>query len=71
MLGLLSNSTGKYTTAMEYYSRMIEVLQWGEHKWRDVPTEDRGVILEKKFIRAAKRLKLAAMHDVSLDFDCI
>ncbi|KJA23167.1 hypothetical protein HYPSUDRAFT_163391 [Hypholoma sublateritium FD-334 SS-4] len=62
MLGLLANSTGIYSTAMEYYSRIIDVLDWGAHTWRDVPLEDRGVIFEKTFIRAAKRLKLATMH---------
>ena len=70
MLGLFANSTGKIPVAMEYYSRIIEVLQWGAHTWRDVPMEDRGVIFEKTFIRGAKRLKLTAMHAVSLDYSC-
>ncbi|KJA14493.1 hypothetical protein HYPSUDRAFT_49121 [Hypholoma sublateritium FD-334 SS-4] len=63
MCGMMYNSFGKHQAAVEYYTRAVEVLDWGQLMWRDVPAIDRGVIFEKTFIRGAKRMQLSAMHN--------
>lgn len=65
MCGMMYNSFGKHQTAIEYYTRAVDVLDWGQLTWRNVPTIDRGVVFEKTFIRGAKRMQLSAMHNVS------
>ncbi|KJA28580.1 hypothetical protein HYPSUDRAFT_62222 [Hypholoma sublateritium FD-334 SS-4] len=62
MCGLMATLRGQYQTSMEYYSRVVDVLDWGSHIWQNVPTRNRGVIFERTFIRGAKRLQLSAMH---------
>ncbi|PPQ92548.1 hypothetical protein CVT25_010381 [Psilocybe cyanescens] len=62
MCGVLSKVTGKYATSIEYYSRTLDVLEWGARTWQKVSAADRGVIFSKTFIRGARRMKLAAMH---------
>ncbi|KAF8958005.1 hypothetical protein BDZ97DRAFT_1906614 [Flammula alnicola] len=63
MCGFLAASTGRRLVAMEYYSRAIDVLDWGRQVWQNVSVEDRGVIFEKTFVRGAKRLRLSAMYE--------
>lgn len=64
MYGLLAEFTGKYTISMEYYSRALEVLEWGEITWQNMPTKQRGVIFSKTFFRGARRIKLTCMTTV-------
>ncbi|KAA1471420.1 hypothetical protein DENSPDRAFT_776432 [Dentipellis sp. KUC8613] len=45
-------------TAMDYYSRVLSVLEWGRHLWKDVPREQRGSIFDATFVRGVKRLFL-------------
>lgn len=68
MSGMLAGFTGKYATSIEYHSRALEVLEWGERTWQNVPTEQRGVIFSKTFIRGVRRMKLTSMHTVSSFF---
>ncbi|CAA7268089.1 unnamed protein product [Cyclocybe aegerita] len=56
--------TKRATVAMEYYSRVIDILEWGRRTWANVPKIDRGVIFELSFIRGAKRLRLNALHEI-------
>ncbi|PSS37129.1 hypothetical protein PHLCEN_2v1002 [Hermanssonia centrifuga] len=48
------------TAAVEFYSRSLEVLKWGQQAWRNVPKEKRGVIFEDTFIRGVRVLHLNA-----------
>ncbi len=48
------------TAAVEFYSRSLEVLKWGQRAWRNVPKEKRGVIFEDTFIRGVRVLHLNA-----------
>lgn len=43
------------------------MLEWGAETWKDVPSEDRGYIFQKTFVRAIKRLKMDAYLGVRLD----
>ncbi|KAH9474765.1 Small glutamine-rich tetratricopeptide repeat-containing protein 2 [Psilocybe cubensis] len=61
--GFVGGSIGKYAAAMEYHSRALEVLEWGERTWQNVPFTERGVMFRKTFIRAVKRMKLSSMHN--------
>jgi hypothetical protein len=63
--GLCATSTQKFMLAVEYHSRAVEVLDWGSHVWQDVPTEDRGCVFERTFVRGEKRLYIMAIHEVS------
>ncbi|KAL1951228.1 hypothetical protein VTO73DRAFT_377 [Trametes versicolor] len=46
--------------ALQHYNNVIDVLEWGAETWKDVPSEDRGYIFQKTFVRAIKRLKMDA-----------
>ncbi|PPQ99536.1 hypothetical protein CVT24_005326 [Panaeolus cyanescens] len=54
----MSNQSGP---AYEFFSRAIELLEWGRIMWKDVSTEERGVVFERSFIRGIKRMKLESM----------
>ncbi|KAI0718899.1 TPR-like protein [Cerioporus squamosus] len=47
-------------TAMQYYNSIVDVLEWGARTWHDVPNSDRGYIFQKTFVRAIKRIRMAA-----------
>ncbi|KAI0334466.1 TPR-like protein [Cubamyces sp. BRFM 1775] len=60
--------------ALQYYNNVVGVLEWGAKTWHDVPTEDRGYIFQKTFIRAIKRMRmgayLAALKDADEEAEC-
>jgi hypothetical protein len=64
MRAFFSVSTKQYVPAIEYYSRAVEILEWGRHIWKDVSLNDRGPIFELTFIRAIKRLYMTALMEV-------
>lgn len=64
MRAFFSDSTNQYVAAVEYYSRAVEILEWGRHTWKDVPLNDRGPIFELTFIRGVKRLYMTALMGV-------
>ena len=61
--GLKSNPVG----AFEYYNRVIEVLQWGRHAWRDASKDDRGAIFQPTFLTGVKCLRLDTLVKVRLE----
>lgn len=65
MKGFLEGGlTGRFDSAVEFYSRAIEVLNWGRTTWRDIPSEKRGVVFENTFLRALRSLYLEAYMQV-------
>lgn len=68
MSGFMANATGRYLAAFEFFSRAVEVLEWGRQIWNDVSVEHRGVVFELSFIRGVRRLQLSCMHEVSCKF---
>lgn len=58
----IQNSFGRHTAGVEFFSRAVDVLEWGRRVWKDVPKDDRGAIFEVTFVRGVKRLYLSAMH---------
>ncbi|KAF9532005.1 hypothetical protein CPB83DRAFT_760449 [Crepidotus variabilis] len=63
MCGFLATATQKLTVAVEYHTRVMEVLKWGSQAWADISLLDRGCIFEQTFIRGAKRLHIMAIHE--------
>lgn len=68
MSGFMANATGRYLAAFEFFSRAVDVLEWGCRIWNDVSVEHRGVVFELSFIRGVRRLQLSCMHEVSCRF---
>ena len=68
MSGFMANATGRNLAAFEFFSRAVEVLEWGRQIWNDVSVEHRGVVFELSFIRGVRRLQLSCMHEVSCRF---
>ena len=54
---------GSKAVQVEFLSRALEVLEWGQEAWRDVPTADRGCIFEHTFIRGVRSMHLEALMD--------
>lgn len=54
----------RHDVAVEFYSRAIEVLNWGRIAWKDVPQEKRGAIFSDTFVRGVKDLHLTALMQV-------
>ncbi|OSD06163.1 TPR-like protein [Trametes coccinea BRFM310] len=53
-------SGSSISLALQSYNNILDVLDWGSRTWHDVPTSDRGVIFQKTYIRAIRRLKMDA-----------
>ena len=64
MRAFVSASTKQHVTAVELYSRAVEILQWGQQKWKDVPSDDKGSIFEPTYIRGVKRFYMTALMEV-------
>ena len=59
-------------TALEFYTTALELLQWGNELWKDVPYDDKGVIFKPTIVRAVKCLRLDAFIGVmSFPFDIL
>jgi hypothetical protein len=41
----------------------VEILQWGQQKWKDVPSDDKGSIFEPTYIRGVKRFYMTALME--------
>ena len=65
MRGFFSIAGHRYEAAVEFHSRVVDVLDWGSRVWADIPREKRGTIFDKTFIRGAKRNLINAIHEVS------
>ena len=52
-------------TAVQWYGNILDVLDWGAERWKDVPNADRGYIFQKTFVRAIKRIRMGAYLSVS------
>lgn len=63
MSGFMASATGRYLAAFGFFSRAVEVLEWGRQIWNDVSVEHRGVIFELTFVRGVRRLQLSCMHE--------
>ena len=61
----MAKSTGKLLVSLEYYGRVIDVLDWGRRVWHNVPKDDRGAIFQPTFLRGVKRMRLSALSEVS------
>lgn len=55
---------GRHVAGVEFFTRAIDILEWGRRVWKDVPKDDRGAIFEVTFVRGVKRLYMSAMHQV-------
>ncbi|RDB28672.1 Small glutamine-rich tetratricopeptide repeat-containing protein beta [Hypsizygus marmoreus] len=47
----------------EFYRHVLDVLDWGNRVWKDVPRDDRGTIFDLTFIRGVRRLYLNAIWE--------
>ncbi|RDX56274.1 hypothetical protein OH76DRAFT_1519389 [Lentinus brumalis] len=57
---------GNASTALEYYTSALEVLQWGSRVFADVDDEQRGTVFQPTFIRSVKCFRLDALMGVYL-----
>lgn len=53
-----------YQAAVEFFTRAIDVLEWGREAWRDVPPDQRGAIFGDTFVRGVKCLQLDSYINV-------
>ncbi|KAH9927533.1 uncharacterized protein BXZ73DRAFT_78555 [Epithele typhae] len=49
---------GNPAASLDIYTSALEVLKWGAEKYKDVPLEERGTVLEPTFIRGVKAMRL-------------
>ncbi|KAJ6623062.1 hypothetical protein B0H10DRAFT_2213760 [Mycena sp. CBHHK59/15] len=54
MKGFIDDNMGVASGGVEFYKRIIDVLEWGRRTWANVPSEDRGVIFEDSFLYLKK-----------------
>ncbi|KAJ6601431.1 hypothetical protein DFH09DRAFT_563402 [Mycena vulgaris] len=68
MRGFLDSNVGALTRGLEFYQRILDLLEWGRRTWPNVPSEarDRGVIFEPSFVRGIRRLHLPAVMGLYL-----
>ncbi|KAJ7755028.1 hypothetical protein DFH07DRAFT_822661 [Mycena maculata] len=63
MQGFLSGSGGNQCLAAELFGNALDVIDWGQKMWKDVPRADRGDIFDVTFRRSVNRLFIAAVMD--------
>lgn len=56
---------GNPSSAVHFYGQALKVLDWGRSAWRDLPTEDCGVIFQPTFIRGVRSLRIDVLMQVS------
>ncbi|KAJ7492236.1 hypothetical protein FB451DRAFT_522879 [Mycena latifolia] len=66
MRGFLDSNMGALTSGVEFYQRILDLLEWGRRTWPNVASEDRGVIFEASFVRGIRRLHLPAVMNLYL-----
>ncbi|KAG7091316.1 hypothetical protein E1B28_010360 [Marasmius oreades] len=65
MFGFLEGITRRnYTSEAEHMIRAIDVIKWGRETWKNVPSEDRGVIFLDSFLRGVQKLHIEALVKV-------
>ena len=64
MRAFVGAATRQCVTAIEMYRRVVEILQWGRQKWKDVPSDDRGSMFELTYIRGVKRFYMITLMEV-------
>ncbi|KAK0224664.1 hypothetical protein EDD85DRAFT_959370 [Armillaria nabsnona] len=52
---------GNVVSENEYYSRCLEVVEWGRELWKDVPASVRGEVFDESFIRGLRNLYLKSI----------
>ncbi|KAH9927512.1 uncharacterized protein BXZ73DRAFT_48783 [Epithele typhae] len=60
--GLEGNPAG----SLDVYTSALEVLKWAAEKYKDVPSEERGTVLQPTFIRGVKAMRLNQYMKASL-----
>lgn len=48
--------SGAQGTAVEFLTRSLEILDWGQVLWKDVLESQKGIIFSKTFIRGVRAL---------------
>lgn len=66
MAAVMSSTSRNYFIAIQMYTRILEILEWGREFWKDVALEDRGCIFEPVFIRGVRRLQMNAIREVCI-----
>jgi len=51
----------KADSAVDFFTKALEVLEQGGKIWKDVPTKDRGVVFESTFARGVQSLRFNAL----------
>ncbi|KAJ7922818.1 hypothetical protein B0H13DRAFT_2655447 [Mycena leptocephala] len=64
--GLLDSNMGVLNGGVEFFKRILDVLEWGRRTYPNVPSEDRGVIFEASFVRGIRRLYIPAVLSLYL-----
>ncbi|EAU92341.2 hypothetical protein CC1G_00560 [Coprinopsis cinerea okayama7 len=55
--------------AHDFFTRALEICQWGRIRWPNVPSKTRGTVFERTFIRGIKRLRLLNMFEEFVEKD--
>ncbi|KAJ7750192.1 hypothetical protein B0H16DRAFT_1887816 [Mycena metata] len=64
--GFFDSNTGALNGGVEFYKRILDVLEWGRRTYPNVPSEERGVIFEGSFVRGVRRLYIPAVLSLHL-----
>ncbi|KAJ7109814.1 hypothetical protein C8R44DRAFT_263484 [Mycena epipterygia] len=66
MRGFVDSNIGVLNAGLEFYQRILDVLEWGRRTWPNVSSQDRGVIFEDSFVRGIRRLYIPAVMGLYL-----
>ncbi|KAJ7508705.1 hypothetical protein B0H11DRAFT_1966374 [Mycena galericulata] len=61
MRGFVDGNIGRLTARVEFFKRILDVLDWGRRTFPNVSKEERGAIFEDSFIRGIRRLFIPAV----------
>ncbi|KAJ7150348.1 hypothetical protein C8R46DRAFT_1198415 [Mycena filopes] len=61
MRGFLDSNMGALNGGVEFFKRILELLEWGRRTYPNVPAEERGVIFDDSFVRGVRRLYIPAV----------
>jgi hypothetical protein len=58
---------GTKAVQVEFLSRSLEVLEWGQKAWKNVPSSDKGCIFDDTFIRGVRSMHIEALMEAYVE----
>lgn len=60
----MTGAGGGTSAGLQFIENAVDLLEWGQGMWKDVPITDKGVVFKNTFVRAVRLMRLEALVKV-------